>query len=42
MGYFKSEKNLIGEFVWLNITEANGISLYGEIVEDAEKEKGVN
>jgi len=42
MGYFKSEKNLIGEFVWLNITEANGISLYGEIVEDAEKEEGVN
>jgi len=42
MGYFKSEKNLIGEFVWLKITEANGISLYGEIVEEGEKEEGVN
>ncbi len=33
MGYFKSESNKIGEFVNLKITKANGISLYGEIVE---------
>ena len=33
MGYFKSETDKIGEFVHLNITKANGISLYGEIVE---------
>ncbi len=32
MGYFKSEKNMVGEFVDLKITDANGISLYGEIV----------
>ncbi len=31
MGYFKSEKNRVGEFVSLRIREANGISLYGEI-----------
>ena len=30
MGYFKSDKCRIGEFVDLKITEANGISLYGE------------
>ena len=30
MGYFRSERNRIGEFVNLKITEANGISLYGE------------
>lgn len=33
MGYFKSEKNRVGEFVTLEITEANGISLYGREVE---------
>ena len=33
MGYFKSETDKIGEFVRLKITKANGISLYGEIVE---------
>ena len=33
MGYFKSESNKIGEFVNLKITKANGISLYGEIVD---------
>ncbi|MBO4989030.1 MAG: tRNA (N6-isopentenyl adenosine(37)-C2)-methylthiotransferase MiaB [Clostridia bacterium] len=32
MGYFKSEKNPIGSFVTLKITEASGISLYGEEV----------
>lgn len=33
MGYFKSEKNPIGEFVMLRVTKANGISLFGEIDE---------
>ncbi len=33
MGYFKSDKNPIGEFVSVRVTEANGISLFGEIVE---------
>ena len=32
MGYFKSDVNRVGEFVFLKITEANGISLYGEEV----------
>ena len=32
MGYFSSDKNLVGEFVTLKITKANGISLFGEIV----------
>jgi tRNA-2-methylthio-N6-dimethylallyladenosine synthase len=31
MGYFKSDKNVIGEFIQLKITRANGISLFGEI-----------
>ncbi|MBQ8406129.1 MAG: tRNA (N6-isopentenyl adenosine(37)-C2)-methylthiotransferase MiaB [Clostridia bacterium] len=34
MGYFKSEKNVVGEFVSLHVTKANGISLFGEIVTD--------
>ncbi len=34
MGYFKSDKKVIGEFVTLQITRANGISLYGDIVEE--------
>lgn len=33
MGYFQSETDKIGEFVRIKITKANGISLYGEIVE---------
>ncbi len=33
MGYFQSDKNVIGEFVHLKITKANGISLFGDIVE---------
>ena len=37
MGYFKSDKNEIGNFVWLKITKANGISLYGEMVEGIEE-----
>ncbi len=31
MGYFKSDKNRVGEFVMLRVTRANGISLFGEI-----------
>ena len=34
MGYFKSAKESIGQFVKLKITRANGISLYGERVEE--------
>ena len=30
----KSEKNVVGEFVSLHVTKANGISLFGEIVTD--------
>ena len=33
MGYFTSETDVIGKFITLKITKANGISLYGEIVE---------
>ena len=33
MGYFSSEKNVVGEFVSLKITKANGISLFGERVD---------
>ena len=36
MGYFKSDVNLIGEFVNLKITKANGISLYGEKVDNTQ------
>ncbi len=32
MGYFSSNENVIGKFVKLKITKANGISLYGEVV----------
>lgn len=32
MGYFKSDKNIIGEFIRMKVTSANGVSLYGEIV----------
>ena len=34
MGYFKSAKNVVGEFIQLKVTRANGISLFGEIVEE--------
>ncbi len=37
MGYFASEKNLVGELVKLKITRANGISLFGEIVNDEKR-----
>ena len=33
MGYFTSKKDVIGEFINLKITRANGISLFGEIVD---------
>ena len=32
MGYFTSEKNVIGEFVDLRVERANGISLFGTII----------
>ena len=32
MGYFASEKNVIGEFVSLRVERANGISLFGTLV----------
>ena len=38
MGYFKSEENLVGQFVNLKITQANGISLYGELADKNHKE----
>jgi tRNA-2-methylthio-N6-dimethylallyladenosine synthase len=31
MGYFTSGENVVGKFVTLKITRANGISLYGEV-----------
>ncbi len=31
MGYFSSEKDVIGEFIRLKVTKANGISLFGEM-----------
>lgn len=34
MGYFKSDVNLIGELCDINITDVNGISLYGTLVTD--------
>ena len=34
MGYFKSDVNLIGELCDINITDVNGISLYGTLVND--------
>lgn len=34
MGYFKSDVNLIGELCNINITDVNGISLYGTLVTD--------
>ncbi len=32
MGYFTSDTNVVGEFICLKITRANGISLFGEMV----------
>ena len=32
MGYFESENSLIGKFVQVKITKANGISLFGEVL----------
>jgi tRNA-2-methylthio-N6-dimethylallyladenosine synthase len=32
MGYFKSEQNLIGQFVKVKINQANGVSLYGDVL----------
>ena len=33
MGYFASEKDLIGKFITLKVTKVNGISLFGEVEE---------
>ena len=33
MGYFKYPRNVVGEFIDLKITKANGISLFGEPIE---------
>lgn len=38
MGYFQSDKDCIGEFVRLKITDASGISLYGELAGGEEHE----
>ncbi len=32
MGYFKSDRNVVGEFCDIKINDANGISLYGDLV----------
>ena len=32
MGYFKSETPLVGKFIDLKVTRANGISLFGDVV----------
>lgn len=32
MGYFKADENCIGKFVTLHVNEANGVSLFGDIV----------
>ncbi len=39
MGYFRSEKDRVGEFVRLKIEEASGISLYGRLAEDEREER---
>ncbi len=35
MGYFSDDKNRIGEFVTLKIERANGISLFGTVLENS-------
>ena len=37
MGYFESDEDMIGKFVMLRITKANGISLFGEIENNPKK-----
>ena len=34
MGYFASEKNCVGEFVRIKVMRANGVSLYGKLIEE--------
>ncbi len=34
MGYFSSSRNVIGEFILLKVTQANGISLFGDMLEE--------
>lgn len=33
MGYFAADRNCVGEFVQMRVTRANGISLYGDLVQ---------
>ena len=33
MGYFSADHNCVGEFVQMRVTRANGISLYGDLVQ---------
>ena len=33
MGYFAADHNCVGEFVQMRVTRANGISLYGDLVQ---------
>ena len=37
MGYFESEENKIGQFVFLKVEKANGISLFGKEILTKEK-----
>ena len=37
MGYFHSETDRIGEFVTMKVTDASGISLYGELASEKEE-----
>jgi tRNA-2-methylthio-N6-dimethylallyladenosine synthase len=39
MGYFESETDMVGQFVDLHITKANGISLYGKRVNDTNEKE---
>jgi tRNA-2-methylthio-N6-dimethylallyladenosine synthase len=36
MGYFKSEKYVVGQFVSMKVDSANGVSLMGHLVENEE------
>ena len=37
MGYFKYPRNVVGEFIELKVTRANGVSLFGEAVVKKER-----
>lgn len=36
MGYFKCDRNVVGEFCDIKINDVNGISLYGDLIESEE------